>query len=159
MPDHSKCITWIGTVGLCDRAARYAFGPAQQRVAEPHREYPDDTKVGMLGLGTIGAALAWAQLAARFDTRVGNRPARKAGSLAADDAIATETGDNIAAAAAWDLGYLTMSLALFAGAAHAARLCRRGSASLEMFTNMSTHRPRASDRLEIIAETPNGQPA
>ena len=69
----------------------------------------------MLGLGTIGAALAWAQLAARFDTRVWNRPARKAGSLAADDAIATETGDNIAAAAAWDLGYLTMRLALFAG--------------------------------------------
>ena len=62
-----------------------------------------------------------------------------------------ELGENIAEAAALDLGYLTMSIALFAGAAHAARVCEAEGASLHRLIEMSTHGPRATDRLEIIA--------
>lgn len=61
-----------------------------------------------------------------------------------------ELGENVGAAAALDLGYLTMSIALFAGAAHAARLCELEGASLELLAEMSSHGPRATDRLEII---------
>ncbi len=64
----------------------------------------------------------------------------------------TELGDNVAAPAALDLGYLTMSLALYAGAAHAARLCEVEGASLDVLTEMSSHGPRAPHRLEIIAK-------
>jgi 3-hydroxyisobutyrate dehydrogenase-like beta-hydroxyacid dehydrogenase len=61
-----------------------------------------------------------------------------------------ELGDNIAAPAALDLGYLTMCIALFAGAAHAARLCEVEGANLEMLALLSANGPKASDRLEII---------
>ncbi len=61
-----------------------------------------------------------------------------------------DLGDNIAAAAALDLGYLTMSIALYAGAAHAARLCEVEGASVELLAQLSANGPRATDRLNII---------
>lgn len=61
-----------------------------------------------------------------------------------------ELGDNIAAAAALDLGYLTMSIALYAGAAQAARLCEIEGASLELLAKLCAHGPKARARLEVI---------
>lgn len=60
-------------------------------------------------------------------------------------------GENIAAPAALDLGFLTMSIALYAGAAHAARLCEVEGADLRLLSELSEHGPKATDRLNIIA--------
>ena len=61
-----------------------------------------------------------------------------------------ELGENVAAPAALDLGYLTMSLALYAGAAHAARLCEVEGANLEFLAHLSTNGPSATNRIEIV---------
>jgi len=61
-----------------------------------------------------------------------------------------ELGENVAAPAALDLGYLTMSLALYAGAAHAARLCEVEGANLEFLAQLSTNGPSATNRIEIV---------
>lgn len=60
-------------------------------------------------------------------------------------------GDNIAAAAALDLGLLTTSVALYAGVAHAARLCEAEGADVDLLGKLCAHGPRAPERFEIIA--------
>lgn len=61
-----------------------------------------------------------------------------------------ELGENVAAPAALDLGYLTMSLALYAGTAHAARLCEVEGASLEFLAKLSANGPNAMNRIDVI---------
>lgn len=61
-----------------------------------------------------------------------------------------ELGENVAAPAALDLGFLTMSIALYAGAAHAARLCEVEGASHSFLAEMSAHGPSATHRIEIM---------
>lgn len=62
-----------------------------------------------------------------------------------------ELGDNVAAAAALDLGLLTTSIALYAGTAHAARLCEAEGVNLDLLARLCMHGPRASERIEIVA--------
>lgn len=62
-----------------------------------------------------------------------------------------DLGDNIAAAAALDLGLLTTSIALYAGVAHAARLCEAEGADVDLLARLCMHGPTASERFEIIA--------
>lgn len=61
-----------------------------------------------------------------------------------------ELGDNVAAPAALDLGYLTMCIALYAGAAHAARLCEVEGASHEILAKLCANGPIASNRIDIV---------
>ena len=63
-----------------------------------------------------------------------------------------DLGDNVAAAAALDLGLLTTSVSLYAGVAHAARLCEAEGADVGLLANLCVHGPRAQERFEIIAK-------
>ncbi len=64
-----------------------------------------------------------------------------------------ELGENVAAPAALDLAYLTLSLALYAGAAHAARLCEVEGASLEFLAKLSANGPSATNRIDIMDQS------
>jgi len=61
-------------------------------------------------------------------------------------------GDNDAAASALALGLLATSTALYAGVAHAARLCEAEGADIELLGKLCMHGPRAPERFEIIAK-------
>ncbi|NNK77724.1 MAG: NAD(P)-dependent oxidoreductase [Litoreibacter sp.] len=63
-----------------------------------------------------------------------------------------DLGDNIAAAAALDLGLLATSISLYAGVAHAARLCEAEGADITLLAKLCQHGPRAPERFEIIAK-------
>ena len=63
-----------------------------------------------------------------------------------------DVGKNEAAAAALALGLLTTSAALYAGVAHAARLCEAEGADVEMLGKLCLHGPIAPKRFEIIAK-------
>jgi len=63
-----------------------------------------------------------------------------------------DLGDSIAAAAAIDLGLLTTSLSLYAGVAHAARLCEAEGADVGLLAELCGHGPRVKERFEIIAK-------
>jgi len=61
-------------------------------------------------------------------------------------------GANVAAAAALDLSLLTVSIALFAGVAHAARICESEGASLATLGKLASHGERPRELFEIIGQ-------
>jgi 3-hydroxyisobutyrate dehydrogenase-like beta-hydroxyacid dehydrogenase len=63
-----------------------------------------------------------------------------------------DLGKNEAAAAAVALGLLTTSVALYAGVAHAARICEAEGADIEILGKLCLHGPIAPKRFEIIAK-------
>lgn len=60
-------------------------------------------------------------------------------------------GENIVAPAALDTAMLTMSLALYAGVAHAARICESEGVPVGDLARLASHGPLATNRLEVIA--------